>query len=897
MEKVRRYRRNLAWILVLATVFGMIQYPAHNTPVSVKAADSQTEKKVTLSEDGVLKVEGVYSVSAEMLDGIEKQEILKIEFDENVYFIKDHTFEGCHNLTEITWGGVTKIGSYAFADCENLDMMSLTQKVDTIQEGAFWGCSNIKLVIMPNDLKKLEKDAFPLATSFVWRYSKNEDEVEDEAIDDVFWTGRTGTMYVPDTDKWNRIIQQLDEKKITWTKRIAVSADNIVYCQVAAEDGSISEEYWTDFDSNVVRRFTVEGTVTIAKIGEDTQEKGACIPDGICKASVKKLIIKNNIILNGTCNEYINLSSVEIENERSTISKQCFKELKKLQTVRLAGKAAFKEECFYGCEALENLYVGSCLTIETNAFYGCSSLKKLEISGGVNFIEESAFEGCTGLTKVNIGKKVFEIGKRAFYGCEKLESVELPVYTSKIQQDAFGNCPLLQTIVLPEQLSYVGLGNFTTCNIYWKGNEVTTQDPEEGEPSFFEQVTGTMYVPSGSGLWQKQKETYPEVAWEEWKPVTMQPETETYDLMEQWDAKANRDGVPVESCVDDEGVPCIKIDFSQINQLVAFRLPKAIRPQDYATVTIKARVGVQLMFDLWPSECPIEADLYKYGKTAVDRTYPFYYAADEKTTKYRTEDVGIYNDYIDYDLMGRYMSIGTYKSPAEAEFYGRTSEFYIYSITFNPFSPDTKKLVFESKMPDTPETETPSATYNPWEPTQLPSASSAPTTTLKPTELPSVSQTPSATPQPTETPSASQTPSATPQPTETPTASQTPSDTPKPVEPPSASASVEASVVPSKKQSKRPAISIHKKRNKKSRYVQITVKSSVGSYFDLYMKKKGKKFVRIRLAKNSLKKGRRVVKLAYSQKGYTLWFKVRTYDKINGKKKYRAYSGQKKIRL
>ena len=895
MEKVRRYRRNLAWVLVLATVFGMVQYPVHNTPVSVKAADSQTEKKVTLSEDGVLKVEGVYSVSAEMLDGIEKQEILKIEFDENVYFIKDHTFEGCHNLTEITWGGVTKIGSYAFADCENLDMMSLTQKVDTIQEGAFWGCSNIKLVIMPNDLKKLEKDAFPLATSFVWRYSKNEDEVEDEAIDDAFWTGRTGTMYVPDTDKWNRIIQQLDEKKITWTKRIAVSAYNIVYCQVAAEDGSISEEYWTDFDSNVVRRFTVEGTVTIAKIGEDTQEKGACIPDGICKASVKKLIIKNNIILNGTCNEYINLSSVEIENERSTISKQCFKELKKLQTVRLAGKAAFKEECFYGCEALENLYVGSCRTIETNAFYGCSSLKKLEISGGVNFIEESAFEGCTGLTKVNIGKKVFEIGKRAFYGCEKLESVELPVYTSKIQQDAFGNCPLLQTIVLPEQLSYVGLGNFTTCNIYWKGNEVTTQDPEEGEPSFFEQVTGTMYVPSGSGLWQKQKETYPEVAWEEWKPVTMQPETETYDLMEQWDAKATRDGVPVESCVDDEGVPCIKIDFSQINQLVAFRLPKAIRPQDYATVTIKARVGVQLMFDLWPSD-PIEADSYKYGKTAVDRTYPFYYAADEKTTKYRTEDVGIYNDYIDYDLMGRYMSIGTYKSPAEAEFYGRTSEFYIYSITFNPFSPDTKKLVFESKMPDTPETETPSATYkpweptynpweqptyNPWEPTQLPSASSAPTTTLKPTELPSVSQTPSAIPQPTETP----------------TASQTPSDTPKPVEPPSASASVEASVVPSKKQSKRPSIWIQKKGNRKLRYVQITVKSSVGRYFDLYMKRRGKKFVRIRLAKNSLKKGKRVVKLVYVQKGYTLWFKVRTYDKINGKKKYRAYSGQKKIRL
>lgn len=822
MEKVRRYRRNLAWVLVLAMTLGMVQYPVHNTPVSVKAADSQTEKKVTLSEDGVLKVEGVYSVSAEMLDGIEKQEILKIEFDENVYFIKDHTFEGCHNLTEITWGGVTKIGSYAFADCENLDMMSLTQKVDTIQEGAFWGCSNIKLVIMPNDLKKLEKDAFPLATSFVWRYSKNEYEVEDEAIDDAFWTGRTGTMYVPDTDKWNCIIQQLDEKKITWTKRIAVSADNIVYCQVAAEDGSISEEYWADLEYDTVCRFDTEGTITFVGNGEDGE---VCIPNEIRKASVKKLILKNNnIILGEICNEYMNLYSVEMEVENSLILEKCFKNLKKLQTVRITGQTTFEEGCFYGC----------------------SSLKKLEISGVVRSIGDRAFEGCTSLTQVNI--KAVEIGKRAFFGCENLKSVELPVYTSKIKQDAFGNCPLLQTIVLPEKLSYVGLGNFTACDIYWKGNEVTTQDPEEGGLSFFEQVTGTMYIPSGSEFWQKQKETYPEVAWEEWKPVIMQPETETYDLMEQWAFQESENGVPVEAGVDDDGVPCIKISFSKRYQRVAFKLPEQIRAQDYATVSIKAKVGVQLMFDLWDEELTMENG-YAVGTSIVDCTYPFWYPNDDDPIKFGTEDVGIYNNISDTGKKASYMSIGICQKPEEAESYGRERIFYIYSITFNPLASDTKKLVFESKMPEE--------------------------------ETPAVSQTPSATPQPTETSSASQ------------VSIVTPVSTQESAE----SARVESSAVTSKKKSKRPAISIHKKRNKKSRYVQITVKSSVGSYFDLYMKKKGKKFVRIRLSKNSLKKGKRVVKLAYSQKGYTLWFKVRTYDKINGKKKYRAYSGQKKIRL
>lgn len=823
MEKVRRYRRNLAWVLVLAMTLGMVQYPVHNTPVSVKAADSQTEKKVTLSEDGVLKVEGVYLVSAEMLDGIEKQEILKIEFDENVYFIKDHTFEGCHNLTEITWGGVTKIGSYAFADCENLDMMSLAQKVDTIQEGAFWRCSNIKLVIMPNDLKKLEKDAFPLATSFVWRYSKNEYEVEDEAIDDAFWTGRTGTMYVPDTDKWNCIIQQLDEKKITWTKRIAVSADNIVYCQVAAEDGSISEEYWADLEYDTVCRFDTEGTITFVGNGEDGE---VCIPNEIRKASVKKLILKNNnIILGEICNEYMNLYSVEMEVENSFILEKGFKNLKKLQTVRITGQTTFEEGCFYGC----------------------SSLKKLEISGVVRSIGDRAFEGCTSLTQVNI--KAIEIGKRAFFGCENLKSVELPVYTSKIKQDAFGNCPLLQTIVLPEKLSYVGLGNFTACDIYWKGNEVTTQDPEEGGLSFFEQVTGTMYIPSGSEFWQKQKETYPEVAWEEWKPVIMQPETETYDLMEQWAFQESENGVPVEAGVDDDGVPCIKISFSKRYQRVAFKLPEQIRAQDYATVSIKAKVGVQLMFDLWDEELTMENG-YAVGTSIVDCTYPFWYPNDDDPIKFGTEDVGIYNNNIsDTGKKASYMSIGICQKPEEAESYGRERIFYIYSITFNPLASDTKKLVFESKMPEE--------------------------------ETPAVSQTPSATPQPTETSSASQ------------VSTVTPVSTQESAE----SARVESSAVTSKKKSKRPAISIHKKRNKKSRYVQITVKSSVGSYFDLYMKKKGKKFVRIRLSKNSLKKGKRVVKLAYSQKGYTLWFKVRTYDKINGKKKYRAYSGQKKIRL
>ena len=54
---------------------------------------------------------------------------------------------------------------------------------------------------------------------------------------------------------------------------------------------------------------------------------------------------------------------------------------------------------------------------------------------------------------------------------------------------------------------------------------MTLQTPEEEEAEFFEQVTGTMFIPTGSAFWQKQKERYPNVSWQEWTPAINQSES------------------------------------------------------------------------------------------------------------------------------------------------------------------------------------------------------------------------------------------------------------------------------------------------------------------------------------------------------------------------------------
>ena len=378
-------------------------------------------------------------------------------------------------------------------------------------------------------------------------------------------------------------------------------------------------------------------------------------------------------------------------------------------------------------------------------------------------------------------------------------------------------------------------GNFTTTDIYWKGNEVTLQTPEEGKAEFFEQVTGTMFIPTGSVFWQKQKERYPNVSWQEWTPVIEQVETETYDLMEQWAFQDDPYTVSAEPWIDEEGTPCVKIHFSKKYQRIAFRLPDKIRAQDYASVSIKAKVGGQLMFELSTDDIQMNEYHGVVGCRTTDCAYPFYYDGEEGETKFGTEEVELKNASND---MTSYMLLGTCRDPEDVEVYGRKYEFYIYSITFNPISPGTKKYVFEKK---TEAEETPSPSIQP---------------TISPTGLPS--QAPSAAPE-----------------------NIAPSFPHKPEKSPAG----------------RPMISLKKKGHGNRRYIQVSIKSTAGRYFDLYMKKKGKKYVRIRLKKMSLKKGKRVVKLIYTKKGYTVCFKVRTYDMIKGRKRYGAYSKEKRIKL
>ena len=72
---------------------------------------------------------------------------------------------------------------------------------------------------------------------------------------------------------------------------------------------------------------------------------------------------------------------------------------------------------------LPNDYHGEAYRIGEYVFHGRSNLTSITIPASVTSIGNNAFYGCSSLTTINIPEGVTSIGERAFYGCENLKMV------------------------------------------------------------------------------------------------------------------------------------------------------------------------------------------------------------------------------------------------------------------------------------------------------------------------------------------------------------------------------------------------------------------------------------------------------------------------------------------
>ncbi|GMI49169.1 hypothetical protein TrCOL_g6102 [Triparma columacea] len=75
-------------------------------------------------------------------------------------------FYKCSSLTAITLpDGVTTIGEDAFYGCSSLAAITIPDSVMSIGDGAFWGCSSLTVITIPNYVMSIGNYAFDMCSS------------------------------------------------------------------------------------------------------------------------------------------------------------------------------------------------------------------------------------------------------------------------------------------------------------------------------------------------------------------------------------------------------------------------------------------------------------------------------------------------------------------------------------------------------------------------------------------------------------------------------------------------------------------------------------------------------------------------------------------------------------
>ena len=334
----------------------------------------------------------------------------------SVTSIGDEAFYNCTGLTSITIpNSVTSIGDEAFYNCTGLTSITIPNSVKSIGSEAFYRCKGLTSVVIGNSVTSIGEHAFYYCQGLTSITIPNSvTSIGDGAF--AHCSGLTniivesGNMYYDSRDNCNAIIETTTNTLLAGCQKTIIPND-------------------------------------VTSIGD-----GAFV---YCSG----------------------LTSITIPNSVTSIG----------------------YEAFYNCTGLTSITIPNSVTsIGDYAFQYCTGLTSIEIPNSVTSIGNSVFEYCTGLTSIVIPNSVTSIGDFAFYGCSGLTSVVIPNSVTSIGDYAFSGCSGLTSATIGSGVRYIGSGAFAKCSnltdVYCLATSVPSTDEDAFDESYPEYMT--LHVPA-----------------------------------------------------------------------------------------------------------------------------------------------------------------------------------------------------------------------------------------------------------------------------------------------------------------------------------------------------------------------------------------------------------------
>lgn len=371
------------------------------------------------------------------------QELKHVVISDNVTSIQDYCFANSGIVGITIPDSVTTIGKSTFLKCEALQEISLSKNIASIPSNAFSDCVCLNEIMLPEGLKNIASDAF-FGCKQLQKINIKAGNANFVAIDGVLYNAGKDTL-------------------LQYPKGKADSS-----YQLAAEVRSIGEYAFEG--CSYLEKVVLSDNLRIVR-------KGAFMNSGIKEITLPDSVIQLEDFGFAGC---YSLTNVTLSNSLSTLHSNLFADcinLSKITIPRSVTSTAWVEESFLGCDNLSCIEVdednskfssidGILYSKDKTVLYRYpigKSGEKLVLPKMLKKINGYAFTGTKWLQKVVVSSGIKTISKNAFRSCESLKEISIPSTVTKIEKFAFSNCMKLATIKIGSKIKKIQDQAFAYC--------------------------------------------------------------------------------------------------------------------------------------------------------------------------------------------------------------------------------------------------------------------------------------------------------------------------------------------------------------------------------------------------------------------------------------------------
>ncbi|MBO5673007.1 MAG: leucine-rich repeat domain-containing protein [Paludibacteraceae bacterium] len=377
----------------------------------------------------------------------------------------------------VTYNGttysVTSIGDYAFYNCSSLTSITIPNSVTSIGDYAFLGCSSLPV---ENNLRYADTYLVEAVNKTLSTYSIKEG---------TKWVGSSAFSHCQSLTSIklpNSVTSIGDYAFYECTSLTSVTiGKSVTSIGDYTFDGCFSLTSVT-----IPNSVTNIGSYAFYKCSSLTKTNYTGDIAGWCNigfgdSSANPMYYSHNFYINDQ-----EIKDLVIPESVTSIGDYAFLGCSSLTSVTIPESVtSIGSYAFNGCSSLTSVTIPNSVTsIGSSAFRNCSSLpvennlryadtylveavnktlSTYSIKEGTKWVGGSAFYNCSSLTSITIPNSVTGIGGSAFSGCSSLNSITIPNSVTSIGGTAFYSCSSLTSITIPNSVTSIGWNAFSGC--------------------------------------------------------------------------------------------------------------------------------------------------------------------------------------------------------------------------------------------------------------------------------------------------------------------------------------------------------------------------------------------------------------------------------------------------